>query len=69
MTYTQNLFFLMFVVGSDIDSDSNIYKPDNQYTNNPNSKRYTKQINSKHSNLKMRSQHRISQPQWRGYSH
>ena len=67
MTYTQNLFFLMFVVGSDIDS--NINKPNNQYTNKPHSKRYTKQINSKHSNLKMRSHHRISQPQWRGYSH
>ena len=67
MTYTQNLFFLMFVVGSDIDS--NINKPVNQYSNKPNSKRYTKHINSKHSNLKMRSQHRISQPRWRGYSH
>ena len=69
MTYTQftnnALIFAMFIVGSNSNNDT----PDIKYSYKPNSQRYTKQIKYTHTNIQMRSHHRISQPQWRGYSH
>ena len=59
------LFFAMFMVGADSNSEI----PTNQNSYKPNSQRCPKQIKNKQQNILMRTQHRISQPQWRGYSH
>ena len=71
-TYSNAFLMALFVVGSDENTDMN-----EMNTIEPNSNRfspikervYTNQVKGKQVNTRMRSQHRISQPQWRGYSH
>lgn len=65
-TITNNaLIFAMFIVGSENHRNTE----DTKISYKPNSQKISKQIKNKQPNIQMRSQHRISQPQWRGYSH
>ena len=65
----------LFVVGGDENTDLN--EMNEMTTIEPNYNRfipiktrfYTNQVKGKQVNTRMRTQHRISQPQWRGYSH
>ena len=74
-TYSNAFLMALFVVGSDENTDLNDLN--GMTTIEPNSNRfspiktrfYTNQVKGKQVNSRMRSHHRISQPQWRGYSH
>lgn len=74
-TYSNAFLMALFVVGSDENTDLNgmnamtIIEPNSNRFSPIKNRFYTKQIKSKQVNSRMRAQHRISQPQWRGYSH
>lgn len=71
-TYSNAFLFALFVVGSDETMDfngMNTIEPQSNKFSPINNRFYTNQFKGKQVNTRMRTQHRISQPQWRGYSH
>lgn len=67
--YTNAFLFALFVVGDEKMHDPINTTLNNKNTPQPKNSFYKKDFRIKQNNSHMRSHHRISQPQWRGYSH